>query len=557
LFKLFESYALAPNRMKKILLFSFLHAASILIGQTPAWQWSRAGIGATYHDMAFGTACDLAGNGFVTGYFDTQASFGSTVVTSAGYRDMFVAKYSSTGNLLWVNSGGGTGDDVGNAIATDVSGNCYVVGAFNGTASFGTTTLTSIGSGDWFVIKYDPSGNLLWAKKGGSVNGASDVATAVVIDGSGKCIVGGRIMDNATFGSLNITSSSGQSQIAIVKYDALGNELSATGYGGMSVNDYVSDLDIDDSSNVYMSGWYENGTTTIGTFSLSNSGSNDMFLAKINPAGIVQWADHAGGSTSDYGYGIAVTPTGQTYVCGSFSGVVLFGSTALSSSSGSADIFTAGYSSSGVLLWVKKAGSSSSDAGTGVDVDTAGNVYISGHMMSGTLGPITVTSAGDNDVLVAKYNAAGTEQWAKTAGSVSDDRGYAIAVTETGGIYTAGYFYDSAFFDSLPLLLGPVGYDLFLARIGIPEPDGISESSDGVDINVYPNPAGDMLNVDGTALLSNYTLSIFDLQGQLVLTETYLRNEIARVDVTGLSPAVYVLQIQSPEKTVRKRVIIR
>ncbi|MDX9776786.1 MAG: SBBP repeat-containing protein, partial [Petrimonas sp.] len=95
-----------------------------------------------------------SGNCYVTGNFNGTASFGATNLTCSGDYDIFVAILNTSGAWQWAVQAGGAGTDQGNSIAVDSSGNCYVTGYFSGTASFGATNLTSSGGDDIFVAKY-------------------------------------------------------------------------------------------------------------------------------------------------------------------------------------------------------------------------------------------------------------------------------------------------------------------------------------------------------------------------------------------------------------------
>jgi len=89
--------------------------------------------------------------------------------------------HAQPANFLWVERAGGTEGDFGIGIATDGSGNSIVTGVFEGTATFGDSTLTSAGGQDRFIAKYDGDGNFLWVEQAGEGVSAAAIAT----DGSG------------------------------------------------------------------------------------------------------------------------------------------------------------------------------------------------------------------------------------------------------------------------------------------------------------------------------------------------------------------------------------
>ena len=138
--------------MKKTFIFFILVLCSVaLFAQNVDWLWAKKA-GGTSYDSSSSIAVDANGNSYVTGYFYGSATFGTTTLTSSGGSDIFVAKLDINGNWLWAKKAGGTDYDYGNGIAVDANGNSYVTGYFYGSATFGTTTLTS--SSEYYTVIY-------------------------------------------------------------------------------------------------------------------------------------------------------------------------------------------------------------------------------------------------------------------------------------------------------------------------------------------------------------------------------------------------------------------
>ena len=248
-----------------------------------------------------GIAVDGVGNSYVTGDFGGSATFGpgeanETTLTSPG-TDVFVAKYDTAGLLVWVKRTNSSINAQGSSIALDATGNSYLTGFFQGSATFGPgeaneTTLTSAGGAsinNIFVAKYNSDGVLAWAKP------ARDSKTAqgsgIAVDAAGNSSVTGSFQGSATFGP-------GEA-----------NETTLASAGG------------DTSPNI--------------------------FVAKYDTDGLLAWARRAGGSNSAQGSGIAVDGDGNSSVTGFFQGSATFGpgetSETLLTSSGSSDVFVAKY----------------------------------------------------------------------------------------------------------------------------------------------------------------------------------------------------------------------
>ena len=166
-------------------------------------------------------------------------------------------------------------------------------------------------------------------------------------------------------------------------------------------------------------------------------------------AGDFGFAVGVGGPLRDLAAAVATDSSGNAYVTGEFHGKVSFSPTVSLTSAGLADIFVAKYGSDGHLIWAQDMGGPGNDAGTGIAVDTAGNVYAAGYF-NGTAAFTTghtLTSAGDRDIFVVKLDTAGNFVWADHMGGKGIDQAMGIAVDSSGNVYTTGYFQGTADFD--------------------------------------------------------------------------------------------------------------
>ena len=271
-----------------------------------------------------------------------NATFDTTTLNSFGGQDIFVAKYDSSGNLLWVKQAGSSGSDnneEGRDIAVDSFGNVVVVGGFENTADFSGNMLTAAGDRDIFIAKYDTNGNVLWVKRAGSSGtGNGENGEGVAIDGSDNIVVTGYFESTANFDAIMLTSLGG-SDMFTAKYDSSGNALWARSGGGSGFDLGVG-LTSDLSGNVYVTGWFA-GTANFGGTLLTSSGSDDIFLAKYDTSGNFEWVNRAGSSSgADTGWDVVVGSTSTIYLTGSFTGTSDFDSINKSSLGGT-DIYYA------------------------------------------------------------------------------------------------------------------------------------------------------------------------------------------------------------------------
>ena len=239
--------------------------------------------------------------------------------------------------------GGSGGNDAGNSIAVDTSGNVYTTGSFQVTADFdpgaGTYNLTAhAGNNDIFVVKYDAFGNLMWAKSAGE--SALSISLGMCADASGNVSVTGIFTGSTiTFDAITLNHTGG-SDIFIVKYDAFGNVIWAKTAQGIN-EDLGESISTDNAGNTLLTGSFSSPTLNFGTITLTNQGSNDIYVVKFDASGNVVWAKSVGGINDDFGQSISTDASGNVLITGNFISTSLsFGTTTLNNE-GVSDIFVA------------------------------------------------------------------------------------------------------------------------------------------------------------------------------------------------------------------------
>jgi hypothetical protein len=198
-------------------------------------------------------------------------------ITSIGSSDIFIAKYDSAGNEVWVRKAGGIVMDEGKAITTDSVGNSCITGSFEYVAYFGIDSVISNGSSDIFVSKYDSLGNLLWVKHAGGLGG--DGGLGIGYDKKSNCYITGNFMITATFGNIILPGNPGASNPFVVKYDVTGNESWGLNVSCKSNADGHS-IAVRDSDNIYITGTFSD-TCNFGNDYITTNGYYDIYIAKL------------------------------------------------------------------------------------------------------------------------------------------------------------------------------------------------------------------------------------------------------------------------------------
>jgi hypothetical protein len=349
------------------------------------------------------------------------------------------------------------------AIAVDDSGNVIVAGSFKGTADFdpgpGTTTMTSNGSDDIFLAKYDAAGNFLWVSAFGF--SAADEGNSVAFDPSGNIYLAATFDDSVDLDpgpGVVMEYASGSSDFFFAKYDASGNYVWSKKVGGIYY-ERATCITVDQFANTYLTGDFS-GTVDfdpgVAVGNLNSASVAGIFIAKYDPSGNYTWAKALTGSGGTRGsFGVKPDAAGNVFICGGFSDTTDFdpGPGIVNRvSAGSYDAFFAKYDASGNYIWAHTLGAGSLDMIRSIAVDPAGNVVCGGQFTSTVdfdpgAATAMMTATGYDDAFFAKYDALGNFVWAKKIGSAGSDLTSGVEISAAGNIYVAGNFYGPADFD--------------------------------------------------------------------------------------------------------------
>jgi hypothetical protein len=202
-----------------------------------------------------------------TGYFNNTGNFGGAGLVSAGSDDVYIVKYNSSGTHQWSFRYGSTGSDQGMAIATDASGNIVVTGIFNNTVNFGGSGLVSAGFSDIFLAKYNSSGTHLWSFRYGG--GGGDNGFGLACDGVGNVAITGSAGDNIDFGG-GILLGTGGADIYVAKLNSAGGHIWSRRLGPAGLSDDGRAVAIDALGNVAATGRFQGNADFGGGVILNN-----------------------------------------------------------------------------------------------------------------------------------------------------------------------------------------------------------------------------------------------------------------------------------------------
>ena len=380
----------------------------------------------TTNDYGLGIAVDSSGNAYVTGLtgstdFPTLNPIRATY--GGGLSDGFVTKLDPSGSaLVYSTYLGGNGNDYGERIVVDSSGNAYITGITESTnfpTSLNPFQPSNAGDADAFVTKLGSYGALVYSTYLGGSDW--DGGLAIAVDDSGSAYVTGETY-SYNFPTKNPIQASLKglySDAFVTKLDPSGTALVySTFLGGKLPGDFGYDIDygtgiaVDDSGSAYVVGstWCPD-FPTVNPIQASNAGNRDVFISKLNPPGTaLLYSTYLGGSNDDNSTGIAVDSTGSVYITG-FTKSTDFPTVdpIQGSNAGYENAFVTKLNPSGsALVYSTYLGGNGYDSGYGIAADSSGAAYIAGSTSSTnfpTVNPIQGSYAGGSDAFVTKIDS--------------------------------------------------------------------------------------------------------------------------------------------------------
>jgi hypothetical protein len=449
---------------------------------------------------------------YVTGAFLNTILFDTDTLTANGVYSTFLVKYNSNGNVLWAKQGivpSSSSNGFSQSCAVDKFGNVYVTGNFVDTISFGSYTLiTKKGNNDAsvFLVKYDSSGNVIWAKQAVVASGKSwGYGQSVAADKWGNIYITGRFFDTISFGSFALISNYGavDEDAYIVKYDSGGNVIWAKQSETPAINYYGGNsysISVDGFGNPYITGYYENTISFSSDTLTTGNGIND-FLVKYDTGGKVLWAKQGIDLTGNFwqGYSVASDTTnlggGFLILCSyaqSNSFNLKFGTDTFSlttSYSNSVASIILRFDSSGKVLCGSIFSEGNEDDGDGVGVDKSGKyVYFGGDIDEPViLGPDTLVY-GNDIPFVARWQPCSDTNITTSTTPISNKPSISLFPNPNTGAFTIAFAGTQNFVSSTIEVYNVMGQKVFAATPSLlPQSGGGVSFSYNLNISSQPN----------------------------------------------------------------------
>lgn len=386
---------------------------NVLVAGGPAWVAALDATGTTLWSGTYingspwtrSITADASGGSWIAGSYSGTLSastydYGYVTLSSAGLSDdLFVARLDAAGHVRWVS---GFGDDqlqLALGVAADSTGNVALTGLFMGTLNFGGGDLVASGVSSAFVAKLGGKGEYLWARAISAQPSAQGLS--VTVDQADNVLLVATIQGQADFGG-GVVGKVGTASVAVAKYDPDGKHVWSRSYSGSGAG--TADIKLDAEQNIILAVTCSE-QPDFGGGILSGGTSADVCVVKLDGSGNHIWSKRFGDAQDQWVKALAVDAAGNIAITGQLSGKMTIDGAPLTSAGGN-DVFVAKLDPNGKHVWSRRFGDASDQYGTGVGLDSAGHVYVSGQF-SGSIdfggGPFVGPTSPDTRGFLARF----------------------------------------------------------------------------------------------------------------------------------------------------------
>jgi len=403
----------------------------------------------------------------ITGEIRGTIDIGGGPLATTGSDDILLAKFGPDGTHKWSKRFGDASSQDSGDVAIDASGNIYLAGTVSGSIDLGGLLLTSAGSNDALVAKFDPDGNVVWAKLFGDT--LSQSATTIGVTQAGQVVVGGEFQGGINLGGQPLLSPTMDTDLFVARLDSSGFHSMSRRFGGMGYEQMIA-VALDSQDNIVLTGHFSGTLDFLGAGVLTAAGSDDVYVAKLLPNGSPEWARRWGDAADQEALGLAITPADEVVLSGTMAGIIEFGDgTTLEAAPMATNAYLVKVTPDGTPVWSKVLGGPMSGSDWGMNLAVAnGRIVVAGWFseqidLGG--GPLLAANASVSPFVAqiefdGKHRTSRTYDTAMAAGVLS------LGVLPTGDPILAGLSYSPIDFGGG--VLKPNGMEeavLFLARL--------------------------------------------------------------------------------------------
>ena len=521
--------------MKKKYLIILFFTSFITFSQPPNIQWQNR-IGGGDFDSSY---CSLqtSDGGYVIGGASISNSSGDKTENSKGRFDYWIVKTNNFGEVLWNKTiGGGSPnfieDDIFRIII-ETSDNGFLLGGHSDSPISADKTIAPYNeSNDFWIVKTNSSGTIEWQKTfGGNFN---EELYSITKSNDGGYFVGGT--SNSDISGNKNENSRGLQDYWVLKLDNMGNIIWQKTIGG-SGNDIFRSISKTSDGGILVGG-YSNSPIS-GEKTEDSYGFHDYWIIKLDSNGILQWQKTFGGSNYDYLAKTLVTLDGGYLLLG-YSESNISGNKS-DFCRGLSDYWILKISSVGNIEWQKTIGGNDQDYLYDATLTSNNGYLVTGSSLSPVSGDKTTVNVGSFDAWLVKLNLFGDVIWQKSIGGNAEDGFNNVIQTADGGIFLSGSTNSNI---SGNIEEAPIGMSDYWVLKLEPESLSINENNSLSSVQIYPNPTTNSITVNFGTFQETVSVSIINVIGQLISRKTLSQISEQQLQINEPN-GIYFLEIEN------------
>lgn len=499
--------------------------------QAPLLEWQNTIGGTGYEFLYF--AEQTPDGGYILGGYSISGISGDKTEESIGAEDYWIVKLDAAGAVVWENTvGGGNTDFLWDMDLTADGG--YILGgrSISG-GGVGDKSESKIGNDDYWVVKLNAAGVVEWENTIGGLG--YDLLFSVSQTADGGYIIGGTSDSNISGDKTE--ARVGNTDIWVLKLNSSGSIVWQNDIGGL-MNENIYSIEETQDGGYIIGGYSDSGIS--GDKTEANIGFTDYWVVKLDSAGGVVWDNTIGGSSGDQLYALQETEDGSYIVAGVSSSGISGDKTEVSK--GGSDYWIMKLSQSGSIIWQKTYGGLGSDLlySNSITQTTDGGYIVGGYSISGNGGDKTEANNGSWDSWILKLDGAGNIEWQNTIGGPGSDYIFTAQQTQDGGYILGGYSYSGIGGDKTEANIGDADYWVIKLEgnclLATEICNGIDDDcngmvDDGVTVSISITPSGPTIFCTGGSVTLN-----------AVHTGTSLQWKKNGVDIAGATNAAYTIK---------------
>lgn len=497
--------------MSRFLLLFFLLVKSVFSTAQP-WQWTLP-VGEAGNESVVAMELDAGNNIIATGTFTERLQIGGDLMTSNGLEDLWLAKISPEGDVIWSLGGGGIRQDEAVDVATDSEGNIYWLGFFRENIQIGGwSALSGSAFKSIFILKISPAGDIIWAKTLTGI-GSKGVGK-MALDASENLLITGFFTDSLQLDDRHFSATAGDFFLLKMNKDGDLDWFYQSGLEGTIEGKSAAVLS---DGNIAVAGTFQGKIKFDSDTLMTNTPDSDVFLALFSEEGLPLWSRKAGGVYPAICTGLTADDADNLYLTGRHTGVIKLSDDIQIQTQGLNDnFFLLAYNATGAPLWARSYGGSRAEQVD--DIRFWQNQLILAGAHAGDFqvdGREIKLERGQYGAFVATFSTVGNLLNIRTVSSDEFVLGNALAVGSSGEVLAGFSFSRNVFLEANPLISNGF-FDVLIGKLNAGfTPVADFESEDFAPV-VFPNPAKEGAAIRFKNHFYNYNFQLFDARGRLL-----------------------------------------